>query len=61
MTIGKAIELLQSNNPPVMDSWCEELTQAVSLGIEALKRVYNSRQRHPPLPFVPLSGETKEK
>lgn len=60
MNAEKAIELLKENNPPPMDSWSEELTEAVQLGIEALKREQYIRKHYPEYGFDLLPGETKE-
>lgn len=59
ITVERAIEVLKENNPPPMDSWSEELTEAVSLSIEGLKELDALRKVLTGLGNSLLPGETK--
>lgn len=59
MTLDKAIEVLRELTPPPMDSWCEEYTEAIKLGIEALKWRQHDEREVPNWASCPLPGETK--
>ena len=58
MTLEKAIEVL--NAVARTGSYQPNQTNAVELGIEALKRIYNNRVTLPGFNFIPLPGETEE-
>jgi len=60
MKLKTAIELIEENNPPVMDSWSEELTKAVSLLIEAGKEIQRLHESQVMSQDELLPGETEE-
>jgi hypothetical protein len=60
MTIDEAIKRLQEDIDSTGNDEIDTLTEAEKLGIEALKRVKDSRRPDPLYPETPLPGETEE-
>jgi len=60
MTIDEAIEILELELHPSVKLSTHSSKDAVKLGIEALKRIQNSRRVWDVWNLGPLPGETKE-
>ena len=59
MRIEQAIERLSVENKHPWNKDNSELRKAVKLGIEALNRIKDLRERGEPCIYIPLPGETK--
>lgn len=60
MNIPKAIEILDDLKDAGIDAGHYDAEDALQLGIEALKRELESRERYPGRAVLPLPGETEE-
>lgn len=60
MTIDKAIEILTDYKMQSAFEATTDFTDALKLGIEALKRLKEHREEHIDITFRALSGETKD-
>lgn len=60
MTLNKALKILGEVFELGRFCWEPEAMESYQLGIEALKRVKDSRGKDPLYPDTPLPGETEE-
>ena len=60
MTLEKAIELMQTDIADIDYNYPSDLSDAMKLGVEALKRVKNERVLSYPLIYHFLPGETTD-
>lgn len=60
MTLEEAIRKLEADDPLLMESWSEDLKEAVRLGLEALKWRREAEEKKWLGYLAPLPGETEE-
>ncbi|MBA7570806.1 hypothetical protein ES708_12559 [subsurface metagenome] len=59
MSIDEAIKMLSSDNPVLTPDEVSVFDEAIQLGIEALKRIHESRTPQSVNPHLTLPGETE--